>query len=813
MPLSEIILIIMGLLTIAMIAAGICRNLPIPYTVFLVILGILLGSIARNWPQLAQLQEFQLTPELVLFLFLPALIFESAFNLDARQMVKDLASILSLAIPALLISTAIIGAGLWWLIDLDIFLALLFGALISATDPVAVVALFKELGAPQRLTVLVEGESLLNDATAIVVFNIILGLVVTGSFALSDIGGAVTSFLRVFIGGALIGSIIGILLSELLYRMKAGLSSYLVMSIVLAYASFAVAEHVLHVSGVMAVLAAAISLSIFGVSRVPQSDVHTVMETWEVLALVCNSLLFLLVGLSVDISALIARGDAIFVAILLVLLSRAATVYSMVPATVRIFKLPHIALGERHIMWWGGLKGGLAIAIVLSIPAGIAGRDLLLDMTLGVVLFSLLVNSPTIKPLMHRLGIDRMTDDEKDELKHGLLNAEKQADNILQQLYKAELISRSTQQLIQRKSKKVFATDENEIDPQQDIRHLTIVALRRELEELKHLYDIGLIEQYIYLDLKNNLQRDRELRLGHQSQQAEGETAAKPSLFKQLEDGLIKRLREHNWAAGILARYQYLRFSQSLQRDMVGVMISTAALETLQQQEGHEEQQIQQVATVYQQRLERRRERLKRVAKEFPEFYLRFETRLFAKVTMLAAQHYNESAAQHGEIGQKTFANIERRIRNTISALPAISNPAPRLTPGDLIGTVPLLNGLSEPVLRHLADRAKAVTFIGNDIIIGEGDRGDALYIISHGWVKVYKEADEGKVIAELRDGDFFGEIALLGDQVRTATVKAMIPTTLLRLTRKDVLALAEKDHELKERLEDANEVRRQNDS
>ena len=122
MPLSEIILIVMGLLTIAMIAAGICRNLPIPYTVFLVILGILLGSLARSWPQLSPLLEFQLTPELVLFLFLPALIFESAFNLDARQLLKDLAPVLSLAVPALLISTAIIGFGLWLIIDIDLFL-------------------------------------------------------------------------------------------------------------------------------------------------------------------------------------------------------------------------------------------------------------------------------------------------------------------------------------------------------------------------------------------------------------------------------------------------------------------------------------------------------------------------------------------------------------------------------------------------------------------------------------------------------------------------------------------------------------------
>ena len=640
------------------------------------------------------------------------------------------------------------------------------------------------------------------------VFNIILGLVITGSYVASDSGLAITDFLRVFIGGALVGAAIGILLSEILYRLKAGLSSYLVMSIVLAYASFALAEHVLHVSGVMAVLAAAISLSIFGVSRVPQSEMDMVIETWEVIALVCNSLLFLLVGLSVDIIALFARSEVILLAVFLMLLARAATVYSMVPATTRIFKLPYVAVGERHIMWWGGLKGGLAIAIVLSIPVEVVGRDLLLDMTLGVVLFSLLINAPTIRPLMHMLGIDRLTEDEKAELKHGLLSAEKKANTILQRLYDAELISRSAQQLIQQKSKQVFATEDSRIDPKQDIRHLYVIALRKELDELKHLYDIGLMQQYIYLDIKNTLQRDREIRLGNQSQQSEQKVVLKPSFFQQFESIMVKRLREHHWAAGILSRYQYLRFSQSLQRDMVGVLIATAVLKTLETVEEHEEQQKQEVAQVYQHRLERRRERLKRVATEFPEFYQRYEANLFAKVSMLAAQHYTHAASQHGEIGAKTFVNIEQRIQNTINSLPPITNPAPKLTPGDLIGTVPLLNGLSEKILLQLAEKAKALTFITNDIIIGEGEKGDALYIISHGWVKVFKAVDESKVIAELRDGDFFGEMALLGDQVRTATVKAITPTTLLRLSRRDVLALAEADPDLRERLEDANEVR-----
>ena len=432
MPLSEVILVVMGLLTIAMIAAAICKNIPVPYTVFLVILGIILGSISRHNPELELLLEFQLTPDLVLFLFLPALIFESALNMDARLLMKDIVPVLVLAIPAMLISAGLIGVGLWVIQDFNIFHALLFGALISATDPVAVIALFKELGAPQRLTILVEGESLLNDATAIVFFNIILGLAITEQFSASDAGFAVLEFFRVFFGGLFVGGVIGIILSELLYRIQAGMSSYLIMSIVLAYSSFAIAEHIMHVSGVMAVVAAAIALGIFGVSRIPQSERETVDETWDVLALICNSLLFLLVGLSVDISQLYSHLDSIAIAIVLVLGSRAAGIYSMVPATIKMFKLPHVSLGERHIMWWGGLKGGLAIAIVLSIPLDMPGRDTILYITLGVVLFSLLINAPTIRPLMQKLGFDKFTGEEVAELKHGLIQSQHHSEEILE---------------------------------------------------------------------------------------------------------------------------------------------------------------------------------------------------------------------------------------------------------------------------------------------------------------------------------------------------------------------------------------------
>jgi len=806
MPLSEAILIIMGLLTIAMLAAGVCHNLPIPYTVFLVILGIVLGSFARNNASMHVLLDFQLTPDIVLFLFLPALIFESAFNLNARQLVKDLLPVLVLAVPALLISTAFIAVGLWFFLKVDLVLALLFGALISATDPVAVISLFKELGAPERLTILVEGESLLNDATAIVVFKIILLFALSGAaFTWADAGSAVLDFFEVFIGGALVGAAIGFVLSEFLHKLFTSLSAFMIMTIVVAYSCFVLAEHTLHVSGVMAVVASAITMGMLWVPRISQTAIHTVKETWEVIALVSNSLLFLLVGLSVEIGSLIARIDAIGIAILLVLLSRAATIYTMVPATIRWFSLPHVSLGERHIMWWGGLKGGLAIAIVLSVPEDLPGRDLLLDLTLGVVMFSLLVNAPTIKPLIQKLGIDKLSDDELAELKQGMIHAGKESSAFINRFYKAGIVSRSTEKVIQKNTDKVFSSDIPAIQKDQGIRHLRFSALRTEFDELKKLHEINLIQHYTYLDIRNNIQRDRERIAANEGPGMSADIASKTGLFMRIENALLRNIREHDWAAWLLSRYQNTRLSNRMQRDIAGVLICTSVLEMLDTHQEIDEEEREQVAENYRERLQRRRNRLREIAEDFPEFYVRFETNLFTQVALTAAGLHAEEDHHDGEIGAKALVRIEKKIHEAITALPPVSDAAPRLDSSELIGTVPLLNGLPVEVLDQLSERAKSVTFLAGDIVIGESERGDALYIITHGVASVYKGDKE---VAILGDGDFFGEMALLGDQVRTATVKAKHPSTLLRLRRRDIMQLAGEGTELKRRLTEVKEER-----
>jgi len=441
MPADQVIVVLVILLGIAMFMTGVAQKVRVPHTILLVIVGIMLGRVAETWPPLALLTSFKLGPEVMLFVFLPALIFESGYSVDTRQLHQDLPPILMLAIPGMLMSTLIVGLGVWWLLDIRLIVALVFGALISATDPVAVVALFKELGAPKRLMVLVEGESLLNDATAIVAFSILVGIAVMGGgIGWGDSGSIIGEFLRVFIGGVIVGSLLGFAVCEVVYRMHSDLPVILTTSIVIAYASFVLSEHVLHVSGVMSVVGSAIALKRYSILRFGQDAVHAIHSSWEVIVLSLNSLLFLLVGLSVRIDNVPAMLGATLVVVLLILGARAISIYSLLPVTTRLFHIPRVSMADRHIMWWGGLKGGLAIAVVLSIPDSLPEKQFLFDLTIGVVMFTLLISAPTIQPLMERLGLNRLSEGEDLELRNALITARKDSGNWLTALKNHSLL-------------------------------------------------------------------------------------------------------------------------------------------------------------------------------------------------------------------------------------------------------------------------------------------------------------------------------------------------------------------------------------
>lgn len=812
MPLSDTVLVLAGLLTVALIAAGLCRNLPVPYTVVLVVIGMLLGEMAQAFAPLAFLGEVTLRPDAVFFLFLPALIFESGYNLDARQLVRDLAPVLVLAIPALAISTAIIGCGLWLILRLDLPIALLFGALISATDPVAVVALFRELGAPARLTVLVEGESLLNDATAIVAVSILLGIVAGGEgLTWLGAGGAVLEFFVVFLGGVCAGAVLGLVASEIIYRTRADLPAILTMSIALAYAAFTIAEHVLHVSGVMAAATAAVMLAAVGVSRMPQEAAESVGETWELVAFICNSLLFVLVGLSIDPLALASRAVPVAIAVLLVLLARALTVWSLVPLTASLFSLPRVAAGERAIMWWGGLKGGLAIAIVLSLPEDMPFRGLLLDLTLGVVLFTLLVNAPTIRPLMHWIGLDRLDDDAQAELGGALVEVRGDAERMLSRIERAGIVSKAALGPVRAALARTFESDMPSVGESQRLRHARLVTLRSELAELGRMRDFGLVSQYNYLDLRGALRRATE---AGGWQDVPPDDADADEFFRRMENELLHWLREADRAAPLLATYQNVRLAQHLERHAAVVLAARAVVAALPERDDLDAAQKADIQATYERRARDERAQLRELRVQFPEFYRRFEAALASRVALRRAAQSAAHRYQQGEIGAKAYARIERLVARELAALAPISAAPARLSAGELIELVPLLSGMSEESLRSLAAHAREVTALPGDVLIGEGEHGDALYVVERGELVASRAGEDGErqELGRLIDGDFFGEMALLGDNVRSATVEAVTPSTLLRIARRDVLALAEERPEVRERLESASAARRSPD-
>ncbi|MCW8924549.1 MAG: cation:proton antiporter [Gammaproteobacteria bacterium] len=810
MPLSETVLVIMALLATGIVASGVFRKLPIPYTVILIVIGIVLARLSEVWHPLGPLQHFHLTPDLVLFIFLPALIFESGLNLNARQLVKDIAPVLTLAVPALLISTGLVGAGLWLVLPIDLMVALLFGALISATDPVAVIALFKELGTPERLTVMVEGESLLNDATAIVVVSILLGLYAASPTSGLDVAGtAVGQFLVVFFGGALVGAVFGFVISWMMTRFAHESSAVLILSLVLAYVSFVVAEHDLHVSGVMAVVACAIVFGIFGMPRLPRESVELMHETWEFIAHICNTLLFLFVGMLVDFSSLVGDFWYILLAVALVQASRAALVYSSVPLIEKIFKLPHVTLGERHIMFWGGLKGGLAIAIVLSLPVDLPGRELLIHLTLGVVLFTMLVNAPTIRPLIRSLGIDRLSADELAELKRGIIGAKYEVDHILERFTVSGLLSKAGHHAVKDETNGILNEWMPEVIGDDEFRHQRLNALNAELQEMDDLFKAGVLNQYSYLDLRSEIMRKYDHIVTEHRAGKIVRSRRRDNIFVRFEDALVRRLREKDWAAGFLSHYQNRRLSNHLMRDIARILMAEAALKNLYEDESVSAEHREKIESIYARQISFFREHISDIRNSFPEFFERFEAHLCSRSALVAALHDIEEMHHRGSITTKVYVYLEERMNHALDEIRPITEPVQSLKPKDLIELVSLFSGLPVEALDKIAQRATAVNYLEGDTIIGTGEHGDALYVIARGRVEalLLHDGEETK-LGELGAGDFFGEMALLGDSVRKADIRAIGSCSLLRINSKDVMDVASQHPEVSERLEKAKAER-----
>jgi CPA1 family monovalent cation:H+ antiporter len=390
--------VFVALVTLAALVGLVVRRLAIPYSVALVVLGVVVAAVLPV--------ELEVTPELVLLVLLPGLVFEAALRIDIADFRRTFGGVVLLAAPGVLISAAVVAVVLNVATGLPFVLGFVVGAMVAATDPVAVVSTFKQLGSPRRLATLIESESLFNDGTAIVVFAIAVEAA-TGPVTLAD---AAVSIATIVVVSVALGSAIGFVASRLIASVDDHLIE-LTLSVVAAYGTYLLADR-LHQSGIIATVVAGLLIGDHarrtGMKRESLEALDTV---WEFFAFLVTALVFLLIGLAISFADLLTALPSIAWGVLAILVGRAIVVYGLLGGASRLTILTGhrrgVPVAWLHVLFWAGLRGAVAIALALSLPTDFPDRQLLQEITFGIVLFTLLVQGTTVEALIGRVGAGR----------------------------------------------------------------------------------------------------------------------------------------------------------------------------------------------------------------------------------------------------------------------------------------------------------------------------------------------------------------------------------------------------------------------
>jgi len=367
------------------------RRLRLPYTV-----GLVLAGMGLYFTHVRL--DLHLSKDLIFSIFLPPLVFEAALCLRWSDFKKDLPVVTLLATLGVVLAAAVTAVGMRYALGWNWGSATIFGVLIAATDPVSVIATFKEARVRGRLLLLIEAESLLNDGTAAVAFVAVLGVLAGEQQNVLSLCG---SLILTIGGGVLVGALVGWGFMLLAGRTSDHLVE-ITFTTLAAYGSFYVAEHY-HLSGVLAALTAGLVVGNLGAAdRISNAGRHALEVFWEYMAFIANSLIFLLIGAQEAQEHFGALWIPILVAIALVTLGRAVAIYPI--CLLFAHSRLRVEWRDQHILFWGGLRGALALALALALPAELPHRDAIVTLTLAVVAFSIFAHGLTITPLLRRLG-------------------------------------------------------------------------------------------------------------------------------------------------------------------------------------------------------------------------------------------------------------------------------------------------------------------------------------------------------------------------------------------------------------------------
>lgn len=791
------------------------HRLDIPYTVLLAATGCLLGYSAE-WGIALQhlgvihdflnsLNSFHISSDAVLYIFLPVLVFEAALGIDAHRLIDDIAPILLLAVIGLLISAFMVGYALHWISGTSLIVCLLLGAIVSATDPVAVMAIFKDLQAPKRLSILVEGESLFNDATAIVLFGI-LSAMLTGNSS-GDIFSGIQSFLTTFLFGILAGLVIGRVFCSVLSKMGRYPLVQITLTLSLAYLSFILAEHYFHVSGVMSVVGAALVVGSYGHSTLSPETWEKLHETWDHFAFWANSIIFILVGMVVPkIMGSVSLNEWLLLGVLVLIAfgARALILFVALPLFESWHSSAKTSKAYKGIMLWGGLRGAVSLALALSVMENAAFtpeiQRFIGILVTGFVLFTLLVNATTVGTLLNILGLDQL--DPVDQIirnralklslakiQHSLRSTAQNhnikpelSDDILRQYQKDE---KEADDLLSR-SRELSENDWIRVGLF-DLCALERAGYLKQFEE-------GFISTYIIRrllaqveDLRDGLQTGNA-REGYQIYSAEileFNWRFHFALFCHRKLGISRKLSEH-----LADRFEILLSSQTVLRE--SLLTALPKMEPLIGKNSTET-----LRSLVEYRLKKTEKALHLLQLQYPDYFLMLQKRYLSHTAIRLQEADYEQLRGETVISGEVFKSLEADLQTRIRKM----QPRPildlHLEPEKLVRQVSLFSDFPSDRLSHISRLLKPMLAVPGETIVRKGEIGHDMYFISSGCVEV----EMLPTPAHLGSGDFFGEIALITNNPRTSTVKALGFCDLLVLSDSDFNLFLEDNPEIQKAL------------
>ena len=797
------------------------KKSPIPYTVLLLIFGICLGvadrldwfsefgslHIAVNWAG-------TIDPHLILYVFLPTLIFEAAFAMDVHTFKKSVTNAVLLAVPGIVMALFLTAFLIIGINHFDVGLpawtwqlALLFGIVISATDPVAVVALLKELGASKKLGTLIEGESLLNDGTAIVIFLVILGGI-TGASA--DMGALqefvynlhpILKFAYISFGGILLGIVVGMIIIKWVKKVFNDALIEICLIVVAAYITFYIAEGFLYVSGVLALVALGLYVAGIGRTRISPEVEHFLHEFWELAAFIANTLIFIIVGVVIANRTQFTGKDFLILGIIYVGIHvvRAIVVLILFP----FMRKAGYGLDRKNatVIWFGALRGaiGLALALIVAGEESIDEnvRNEFLFLTAGIVTLTLLVNATTIRFLLQKLGLTKVPPAKALMAFNAKQYLFQSSDNALERLKTDRFLSRANWTNVKKYLPK---------EPKDDISEMEIETIaetrRRILEKEKssywHQFKDGLIGANAVRVLSEGI--NEVLDAGGMISLAERKDLEElwktPKLLNRLQSWpLLGRITRRMFFEKLTTSYDCSRGFVEAQEEALKLVESM--YRSLDEDDKEEERNLAVIESEINENRIHGLTFLRNLRKNFPEIYNAIATRQAIRTLLNYERNTVDRIQKKGMIendeAKKMMVSIEARMKKLMDTPPSIELP----NPIELLYEFEWLRELDPKTFSRVVELFQNRIYAVGDRLIKEHSHGDGLFVIARGTVKITVGE---KVVDILGPGNVIGEMAVLTGTPRIATVTAESPVTALWMTSQHMQQVMQESKYLEEK-------------